>query len=409
MKPPIRTFIEETEPLWKTLYNELKKNPLVVKGQSIYDEAKTELGNVLRQRAAEELPESMRNKPIIKSTHSTKHLFDSPSFEKNVQSTGIGDTWQAPGLYGTEEKGVENYYRERGADWRSIGRLPSGKLLDLTALNDLAKKLPAGDPRQDIIDRLHIAASRYSTETPEELMQQLRSVRSEAIQDILEHKRNVQNWKSQGRSNKRGPKKDYDMGSLWDYNNLADLIAPRFDRPAKIGEYVDDFPRQATYNVEFAASPDELFDLQKKVTEQPSSARLIAALESVRGADRTSLLDRILNGYQQAPAPFNTPYSLNELLVGNKYAPDHRMRVLGSYDMSDLLSDEYNIMQLFRDKGIVGNKYLTALAAKDPTLPQTYNYVMQDPNRIRLTDVFAMAPLGMALNAANQEKPKKKK
>lgn len=87
-------------------------------------------------------------------------------------------------------------------------------------------------------------------------------------------------------------------------------------------------------------------------------------------------------------------YQVNERLVGNKYQ--------GAADVFSGL-DRFELMNELNARGIVGNRYLTKLAAENPNLPRTYNYVAQDPSRVRLTDVWAATPIGLAFGAAERQ------
>lgn len=367
----------------------LKRSKLVAANlPESFSRAKESLRNLLRGRASEPLPEAMRDRPLIQLEHSTPYLFEEPKISREVAGKGAGDYWQGPGLYGTEVPEVARHYRSETAFIPQVFRLPSGIVIDRDALMRQGEKFDIDDPRNAALNNLLQISSEYY-DNPE------------AVQKALARAQETVRFRMSKLAKEKNPERRAELReALRDAQESLGSMGQYLDvrGQPRLGERVPMETHQATYRLQFAASPDELFNLQRPITDQPSSERLLAALQTVSTArPGETALDRALQvertGTRSGWRP--SPYEANELLVGNKPG--------GSDVFADI--DPFELMQAMNAKGIVGNQYLTRLAAESPNLPQTYNYVIQDPRRVRLTDVWAAAPLGLALQRAELERP----
>lgn len=349
---------------------------------------KTALGKRLRAEAETPLPPAMRNKEIIEGEHSSGKLFDRPRVDQEVAGTGAGDFWQGPGFYKSTSTGpsgsVSSAYRESTAFVPMFVEMPSGTILDRDAVSRLSRRLAKEDPRNQTLTSLLEKSDLYFDDA-DELAKQIRQTRVRLT-------RKYKDMTRAGGSDKAAAREAYrdEVALLGDLQKRVDISGtPRVER------FVPQDLRQATYAAQFAANPDELFDLQRAITDQPSSERLMAALNEFNHPyiPNQSLAD--VTGRMSREAGM-TPFDINERLVGNKYQ--------GASDAFAGL-DRFQLMNRLREKGIVGNKYLTKYSAENPNLLQTHNYVAQDPSRVRLTDVWAAAPLGLALRQAEQKRP----
>lgn len=352
-----------------------------------FEAEKAALGRILRAEAEQPLPAAMRDRPLVSAEHSTSALFRAPEVSRRTAGRGAGDWWQGPGFYISESKGpggVSGHYREETAYVPQFVRMPSGIVVDRDAILGQAKKLPTGDPRSQSITNMLTGSETYY-DSPEEILSEFQSLRKQA-QDI-----------QKGINVARGETKALYREQLRDVQDRLSAVRQYLTMGGspRMPERIPQDLRQATYGVEFAARPDEIFDLQRSVADQPSSERLMAALRSVETPNESGLpLSEALRLWERKG---EAPFGLNEMLVGNK--------TLGLSDKFDGL-DRFRLMNELNERGIVGNRYLTRLSAENPNLPQEYNYVVQDPSRVRLTDVWAAAPIGLALNAAERQQRK---
>lgn len=352
-----------------------------------FEAEKSGLAKLLRGEAQGPLPAAMRDRPIISAEHSTPYLFRAPEISRGTAGKGAGDWWQGPGFYISESKGprgVSGHYREETAFVPQFVRTPAGVIVDRDALLSQSKKLPTGDRRNTALTNLLTASDEYYT-SPDELLDEVRSLREQAVNTQRE-------LASAGKTDK--PYLREQLQDLQDRLSATRQFLTMGGEP-RLPERIPQDLRQATYSVEFAARPDEIFDLQRSVADQPSSERLMAALRSVETPNESELpLSEALRLWERKG---EAPFGLNEMLVGNK--------TLGLSDKFDGL-DRFRLMNELNERGIVGNRYLTRLSAENPNLPQEYNYVVQDPSRVRLTDVWAAAPIGLALNAVDKQQRK---
>lgn len=357
-----------------------------------FPEEKSALAQRLRAEAETPLPPAMRDKPIVEMSHSSPYLFDRPKIDRRVAGTGAGDYWQAPGLYGTTSRGpesVENVYRIGTSYVPSIVQMPSGIVLDRDMIYAAGRKFPQEDlnnfAANKAITNLLTASETYY-DSPKELRSQIKKLRASAQKTFQK----LQTAKPDEKSDLREQFLDY-MDMLSEARGNLDISGKRARLPQRIPQDL----RQATYNVQFAAAPDELFDLERSAADQPASERILAALRGMSNpaSPSESLADALVKMERRGMSP----YRANEMLVGNKYR--------GGADMFPGL-DRFELMNELNARGIVGNRYLTKFAKEDPNLPRTFNYVAQDPSRVRLTDVWAAAPIGLALNAADRQQRK---
>lgn len=349
---------------------------------------KTALGRLLRAEAEKPLPPAMQNRPIIEGEHSTSSLFRVPEISKKTAGTGAGDFWQGPGFYKSTSVGpsnsVSSSYRESTAFVPQFVKMPSGVVIDRDAVNRLGRKLSKSDPRNAALTNLSVGSETSYFDSPDDVIEDFNNLRQRAIdlqkeiatassEDKMWLRRDLQEMQDR-------------IGEIRQFMSLGGQ--PRL--PTRIPQDL----REATYATQFAANPDELFDLQRFASDQPASERILATLRGMSNPVRPSesLADAAAR-MQRAGMP---AFEINERLVGNKYR-----------DAADMFSglDRFELMNELNARGIVGNQYLTKFAAENPNLPRTYNYVVQDPSRVRLTDVWAAAPLGLALQRAEQERP----
>lgn len=362
----------------------LKRSKLVAANlPESFSRAKESLRNLLRGRANEPLPEAMRDRPLIQLEHSTPYLFEEPKISREVAGKGAGDYWQGPGLYGTEVPEVARHYRSETAFIPQVFRLPSGIVVDRDALMRQGEKFDIDDPRNAALNNLLQISSEYY-DNPE------------AVQKALARAQETVRFRMSKLAKEKNPERRAELReALRDAQESLGSMGQYLDvrGQPRLGERVPMETHQATYRLQFAASPDELFNLQRPIANQPSSERILAALRSVEtpAATGESLIERLVRAEREGIKT----YDINEMLVGNKYSALDRF--------GDV--DRFNLMNELTQRGIVGNQYLTRLAADNPTLPQTYNYVIQDPRRVRLTDVWAAAPLGLALQRAELKRP----
>ena len=349
---------------------------------------KTALGRLLRAEAEKPLPPAMQNRPIIEGEHSTSSLFRVPEISKKTAGTGAGDFWQGPGFYKSTSVGpnssVSSSYRESTAFVPQFVRMPSGNTIDIDAVGRQGKKLRFDDPRPEAITSLLETAQTHYNTPPQEALNALARYREDVVDVYNDMRKSTGAQKAEDREAFRAF-----MHRVGDARRLFDASGNFRSR-----ELVPQDLREATYATQFAANPDELFDLQRFASDQPASERILAALRGMSNPVRPSesLADAAAR-MQRAGMP---AFEINERLVGNKYK-----------DAADMFSglDRFGLMNELNARGIVGNQYLTKFAAENPNLPRTYNYVVQDPSRVRLTDVWAAAPLGLALQRTEQERP----
>lgn len=356
-----------------------------------FEAEKAALGRILRAEAEQPLPAAMRDRPLVSAEHSTSALFRAPEVSRRTAGRGAGDWWQGPGFYISESKGpggVSGHYREETAYVPQFVRMPSGIVVDRDAILGQAKKLPTGDPRSQSITNMLTGSETYY-DSPEEILSEFQSLRKQA-QDI-----------QKGINVARGETKALYREQLRDVQDRLSAVRQYLTMGGspRMPERIPQDLRQATYGVEFAARPDEIFDLQRSVLDQPASERIRAALTATPTANPSeTAMDRVLRLERQGTPSGWKPssYEINEMLVGNKF---------GGPDLfADV--DAFQLMEEANARGVVGNKYLTRLSAENPKLAQEYNYVVQDPSRVRLTDVWAAAPIGLALNAAERQQRK---
>jgi len=381
----------------------LENSPLIARPID-FKAGKDALGKVFRSEAEQPLPAEMRDKPLIEMSHSSPYLFRAPKIDREVAGSGAGDYWQAPGFYGTTSVGpnsVEANYREGTAYLPSMVKMPSGIPLDRDRLFALGRKafrdeLPVSlsAERKSLVDNAitrMLSGSDVYYDSPKELKAKVKKLRGDAKKTYEQ----MQKATGQDKSDLREQFLDY-MDLLSEARGSLDVTGRTARLPTKIPQ---DF-RQATYNAQFAASTDELFDLERSVADQPASERILAALRGMRNPAKPneSLAEALANMERRGMSP----YRANEMLVGNKY--------MGGADMFSGL-DRFGLMNELNARGIVGNRYLTKFAQENPNIPRTYNYVAQDPSRVRLTDVWAAAPIGLAMGAGQQREqtpPKRK-
>jgi hypothetical protein len=386
---------------------QIKQSPFV--GYRTFEDKKSDLHYLLQHNAEQPLPEAMRGKPLIEDLqHSTHQLFERPDISPRHAAKGAGDFWQGPGFYATEVPEVADHYRGHTQKIYDINTLPFSRIpVDMQALAVAQRKPEIDDDVYENLNRtllndtkrgfarsLYEKARRGATTTPKAANFSYDQYRKAFEQDyrVLANATDPSE-RQQIRQRIKSVRKILEGLQA---NTIPFRGGQRLPR-------TELNPAEATYALDFAAAPGELFDLQRPITDQPAADRLRAALGQLqapaydpgtafpglnRGSDNLpaqSLADRLAALYGRDGF---TPYDINEMLVGDKYFAN-KGPLLGDYD-------PFQVRQALNDQGIVGNRYLTAHAAQGLTDP-TYNYVIQDPSRVRLTDVWSMTPFGLAL------------
>lgn len=376
--------------------------------------------------------------------HSSAGLFPQAELNLSRQGQGIGDYWQGTGAaYVSELPQVRDYYRRAIAAntmEKDFGlELPSGRMIadpkpilqrkksdlknqleELLFLESRGRGTPETEAakarlmrQMDTIDQMYLysdvinAPPTYPWRArPDDLKDIQRS--------IIRNRNKLENPAYDAKQRKeirRELKRE-----LEDYAHLQRLFNPNVIRRAE-------FPHVASYSGTFHANPDELFNLNIPVDQQPSGSRIIAALNELPTAtsDRNFVIpgeglgDAIVRQQRDfIPNPSLSATNVNEMLVSGQ-------REAGSwsaYRPEFTSATPWQTMEALKDKGIVGNQYLTRrdfenLLAGSPPKNLSYNYVVTDPERLRFASVFSaanpFAPLSTTMQALRNEKEKKKK
>lgn len=382
--------------------------------------------------------------------HSSPGLF--PQAELNVgrQGQGVGDYWQGTGAaYVTELPQVRDYYRRTIAGNRmekDFGfELPSGRII--ADPKRILQRKKAGLKNQ--LEALLFEESRgrgtpETEETKARLMRAMDAIDQRflysdilnapsiypwraAPQDLKDVQRSITRNMNKLENPTYNAKERKEIRAelkreLENYARLKNLFDPNAIRRAE-------FPHVASYSGTFHANPDELFNLNIPIGQQPSGSRIIAALNELPAAtsDRNFVLpgerlgDAILRQQRDfIPTPSLSATNVNEMLVSGQ-------REGGSwsaYRPEFTSATPWQTMEALRDKGIVGNQYLTKKDFENlldwssgfrasPPQKLSYNYVVTDPERLRFASVFTadnpFAPLSTTMQALRNEKEKKKK
>jgi len=365
--------------------------------------------------------------------HSSRGIFEAPTLDPSRQGAGVGDYWQGTGAaYVTELPAVRDYYRNvlakssRGDDIK----LSSGKVIGnpISRIEELVNDL-----RREALD-LH---RDYSANNNLESLGKYRKLRSR----ITDLERRYDAW--------LGARTDEDEASLSElitrlkeeyldtYRKLQNPNLDKSDRRdltvylratndeinkyqkrlARPSSVKPDEPRVTSYSGFFYANPEELFNLNIPVAQQPAAARVTAALNELPvGSNESGVLlpgervgDALIRQQETfLPTPNITATNANEMIVSGQ-----RGTGWSGARPSFTSATPWQVMEALKDKGIVGNQYLTrndfeSILSGNPLTNPSYNYVVTDPNRLRFTDLFAAAPFGMAMQSLREEQEKKK-
>lgn len=419
----------------------LKFVPKFMREENVVDfaKAKEELGEFLRDRLIKGGRHPLEGqKQRIDFRHSTNRLFKDPVVEPSVASGGAGDQWQGQGFYITEEPKVADFYRSitgreippqfqfaSGGGAINLNRLDNfiSDLNDkafskhFSWLNELRRKLKEGtNPKFD-------EAPLGMKTIPEYITKRMKEI--DALGDHPPKGESPFEYR-----NKRAALVRELRANLDYYNTMA----RDWQNNQRYGGMLKEVPSQraaATYSGNFYANPDELFDLQLPLDQQPSSQRLLGALNEFNYGILRQPLGDYLAAAQQGTGNPQAVYDINESLVrhgkdvnpsvtqGPELPPFKWMKLptnvqnaLLDVEPNQRVSqtlDPWKVMEALRDKGIVGNKYLTRYAAEG-LVPPSHNYVVTDPSRVRLNDVWAAflaAGLPSLLSQQKKDDPKR--
>lgn len=383
--------------------------------------------------------------------HSTSAFFSQPELRRVERSTGMGDQWQGQGaLYATESPAVTAFYRDQtgskvpqltvdlphlrvkfdvGAlkarllqqrdDYRKslfdiedpveakqvqakIAELQStinmvnkstGNEMDpFTSRNLLNKMLPT--LRAQYVDNLAKAEKLRETITPEmrQEFETLINARRVAMEQggyfpFTERARELSDLIQSATHAQQTARETLQL-----YNNVQ--------RMATEGRRISrgTVPLQNTYEIDFFANPDELYNLGRPIDQQKAAQRLVAGLNeftvpSGAPAGGTPLGDHLAWMQSRYPRVMGRDkiYDLNEVILGNN--PHNQFTALRP-TLTD--ADQWQVMEALRSKGIVGNRYLTRFAAENPTTPQHSNFVITEPSRAKFVDLWSILPFAAA-------------
>lgn len=402
-----------------------------------FAKAKEELGELLRDRLVRGGRHPLEGqKQRIDFRHSTNRLFKDPVIEPSVAGGGAGDQWQGQGFYITEEPKVSEFYR--GITAREIppqfqledgsGAINLRKLDNFISdmdndsfskhfhwLDGLRRKL-----REGTNPKFSDAPLGMQT-MPDYITKKLAEIEALGAhppkgQSPFEYR------------NKRAALVRELRSNIDHYNRMS----RDWQNNQQYGGMIKGVPRQtaeATYSGNFYANPDELFDLQLPLDQQPASQRVMGALNQFSYGAAGEPLGDYLAAAQRGVGDPRLAYDINESLVRHgkdvnsgvtqgpilppTFGPSTILSMTSEQAMAEpgqFISQRLNpwkVMEALRDKGIVGNKYLTRFAAEG-LAPPSHNYVVTDPARVRLNDVWSiLGMLGGGAAAAQTIKGKK--
>jgi hypothetical protein len=375
--------------------------------------------------------------------HSSAGLFPQAELNLSRQGQGIGDYWQGTGAaYVSELPQVRDFYRKRIVEntmEKDFGfELPSGRIIADPKRALQRKKSALKDELEEILFLESRGRGTPKTEeTKARLMRAMDAIDQRFLySDILNARpiypwiagpndlKDIQNSVIKNMNKLENPTYDAKQKKeirkelkreLEDYARLKNLFDPNAIRRAE-------FPHVASYSGTFHANPDELFNLNIPVDQQPSGPRIIAALNELPAgiSERNYVLsgeglgDAIVRHQRDyIPTPNVGATNVNEMIVSGQ-----RDAGWSDYRPAFTSATPWETMEALRDKGIVGNQYLTRrdfenLLAGRPPRNLSYNYVVTDPERLRFASVFGAADpfgsLSTTMQAMRNEKEKKKK
>jgi hypothetical protein len=371
-----------------------------------------------------------RSTPTRKIFHSSRGIFEAPTLDPARQGAGIGDFWQGTGAaYVAESPSVRDYYREHLSKNSQELILPSGK-----RIKDPSAKL------DEVITNLNVKLdnarenlyNNYTVENMkavESLRQQVQSGINRRIawadpvslwqprikeKSILEEKQDYADLLAALRKSPKSKEiklllKESLQRLAQDQKVMSSNIRTKSENPFA-----------TSYSGYFYANPDELFNLNIPIAQQPSAERIIAGLNQlpvgsgdlgmVSAGERVG--DAIVRQQRNnLIEPNLSSTNSNEMIVSGQ-----RDGGWSDYRPEFTSATPWQTMEALKDKGIVGNQYLDRRSLESIISDQnlanpTYNYVVTDPSRLRFTDLFGAAdPFGslsstmQAIQNAKQEK-----
>ena len=368
--------------------------------------------------------------PTRKIFHSSRGVFESPTLDAARQGAGIGDFWQGTGAaYVAESPSVRDYYRELLSKNSQELILPSGKRIkDPSAkLDEVITNLKV--KLDNARDNLYNNYTVENMEAVESLRQQVQSGINRRIawadpvslwtprikeKSILEEK---QDYADLLAALSKSPKsKEIKLLLKESLQRLAEAQKAMGSNIRTQSEN----PFATSYSGYFYANPDELFNLNIPIAQQPSAERIIAGLNQlpVGSGDPRMVYagERVGDAMVRQQRnnliePNLSSTSSNEMIVSGQ-----REGGWGDYRPGFTSATPWQTMEALKDKGIVGNQYLDRRSLESIISDQnlanpTYNYVVTDPSRLRFTDLFGAAdPFGslsstmQAIQNSKQEK-----
>ena len=200
------------------------------------------------------------------------------------------------------------------------------------------------------------------------------------------------------------------------YQQTLDFMNPKRTKRIK-----DPSVPVASYSGFFYANPDELYNLNLPLREQPSGQRIIGALNELPVGQRVLDYDPNMRvgDYLQAQqrnhldSPNLASSSVNEMILSGQ----NPNNAWGSYRPEITSASPWEVMQALRGQGIVGNQYLDRYSLErlfrgETGFNPTNNYVVTEPSRLRFASVFGSAPLlplSSVMSQMQKDKEKKKK
>lgn len=358
-----------------------------------YMAEKVALRDLLRSKPEHSLKGIKQELPIH---HSSRALFEHP--DPAVFGTGAGDQWQGWGTYLAGHPEVAKFYRRLTQE-------------ELRSIHSLWRNKPVSDELWKLLASPSLQKHPALAELASRIERDLNSFLPET-ERLPTNRRHVEYAADKIRMSLKDARKNARLYYRRDrdtYENLKRASEARIGQ-ADLGGIAEN-----TYHGNLYANPDELWNMQQKVGDQPASEKLLAGLNQLTtngsygfGKANTMPLGDALASQMESLGHPAQSYSFTANALRD-----------GVYD-----NTPKQIAEALRSKGVVGNRYLNRgmVNKLDPeilgNLPQSilddsnnWNYVVTDPSRIDfrdLTALLAAAGLGGAGMQANKQQKKKK-
>lgn len=374
--------------------------------------------------------------PARRIYHSSRGIFEAPTLDLARQGAGVGDFWQGTGAaYVAESPQVRDYYRNLLAKSQLDYQLPSGKIIadPSTSLDKIITKLE---------NRLDAAKRRLYDNYSDENIKEVATLQQQyngAINRRVEWAQSnaVDSWLPEIASRDLADSRKTIEELLQRIAQNPDDKFARTEFKSALKQFnfrqkelnsklmaraVD--PRVTSYSGFFYANPDELFNLNLPIAQQPAAERIIAGLNElpVGTSAEVGEFGVVLPGERVGDAMVRQQAS--HLAVPNlSSTAGNEMIISGQRGNSwsarrpeFTSATPWQTMEALKSKGIVGNQYLDRRSLEAAVSPEgianpTSNYVVTDPSRLRFTDLFGAAnpfsPLGTAMQALQNEQEKK--